>query len=232
MTPQWVRLPVTWIAESGLASFKWSIGGAGADQIAALMVLVATAHAADRDTGLARLTYDELTARTSLSRVKLSRGLTVLEERQLITRRTDGRRSTVALANFDPTAGWAMLPARSMYSGGRIRAFDEFSLRKKIELDAIKLFLLLVQRRDRKSNLARISYDKIQDYSGIPRQRIKPAVSFLSSLPLVYVEPQPSVHNDFGISNTYRIVGIESRVHQGTTGRALIQLDDFDASES
>jgi hypothetical protein len=223
MTQQWVRLPVNWIAAHGLAEFKWSNGGPGSDRIAALMTLIAIAHAADRETGRARLTYDELTDRTFLSRVKVSSGLTVLEQQKLITRKTDGRRSVFGLANFDPTGGWAMLPAKGMYSGERIRAFYDFNLRKVIELDALKLFLLLVQRRDRKSNLAIISYDKIEAYAGITRQRIKSALSFLSAFPLVYVEPQPSAQSEFGVSNAYRIVGIEPRVHQGTVGRAAIQ---------
>jgi hypothetical protein len=102
-----------------------------------------------------------------------------------------------------------------MYSGGRIRAFDDFRLRRVVELDAMKLFLLFVQRRDRKSNLAIISYDKIEDYTGITRPRIKSALSFLSAFPLVYVEPQPSVQSEFGVSNAYRIVGIEPRVPSG-----------------
>jgi DNA-binding transcriptional ArsR family regulator len=223
MTQQWVRLPANWIGEHGLADFKWSNGGPGSDQVAALMILVVIAHRADRETGLARLTYDEITEGTSLSRAKVSSGLTVLEDRKLITRRTDGRRSVVGLANYDPNAGWAMLPAKSMYSGGSIRAFADFRLRRVVELDAMKLFLLIVQRRDRYSNLAIISYDKIEDYTGITRQRIKSALSFLSTFPLVYVEPQPSAQSEFGVSNAYRIVGIEPRIHQGTVGRAMIQ---------
>ena len=45
------------------------------------MTLVAVAHCADQETGRARLTYDELTERTTLSRAKVSHGLTVLEDR-------------------------------------------------------------------------------------------------------------------------------------------------------
>ena len=45
---------------------------------------------------------------------------------------------------------------KSMYSSGRIIAFDEFRLRKVIELDALKLFFLFVARRDQKTNLANI----------------------------------------------------------------------------
>jgi hypothetical protein len=223
MIPEWVRLPVGWIAHEGLKEFKWANGGPGSDQVAALMTLVVVAHCADQDTGRARLTYDELTTRTTLSRVKVSRGLTVLEDRKLITRRTDGRRSDVGLANYDRDLGWAKLPVKSMYAGGRIRAFEEFSLRRLVELDAMKLFFLFAERRDRGSNRANISYDGIEAYTGIARQRIKSATSLLAALSMVYVEQTLSTQSEFAVANAYRIVGVESRVHMGTRGRAMIQ---------
>jgi hypothetical protein len=223
MTPEWVRLPVGWIAGHGLKDFKWVNSGPGADQIAALMTLVAIAHCADQEVGRARVTYDELTKRTTLSRAKVSRGLTVLEDRKPITRRTDGRRSDVGLANFDPNLGWAKLPLKSMYAGGRIRAFDEFTLRRPVELDAMKLFFLFAERRDRASNVANISYDGIESYTGIARQKIKPAQSLLAALSMVYVEHTLSTQSELGVANAYRIVGVESRVHRGTRGRWMLE---------
>lgn len=223
MTPEWVRLPISWIADHRLKEFKWANGGPGADQVAALMTLVAIAHCVDQETGRARLTYDELTKRAGLSRAKVSRGLAVLEERKLITRRVDGLRSDVGLANYDPERGWAKLPVKSMYTAGRIRAFDEFTLRRPIELDAMKLFFLFAERRDRKSNAANISYDGIETYTGIARPKIKPAQSLLAALSLVYVESTLSTQSDRGVANAYRIVGVESRVHRGTTERWLLE---------
>lgn len=223
MTPEWVRLPVGWIASRGLKEFKWANSGPGADQVAALMTLVAIAHCADQETGRARLTYDELTRRTTLSRAKMSRGLAVLEERKLITRRADGRRSDVGLANYDPKLGWAKLPLKSMYAGGRIRAFDEFSLRRSVELDAMKLFFLFAERRDRASNVANISYQGIEDYTGVARSKIKAAQSFLAALSLVYVELTLSTQSELGVANSYRVVGVESRVHRGTRERWLLE---------
>lgn len=222
MTPQFVRLPIGWVADYRLKEFRWVNGGLGADQVAALISLVAIAHCVNQDTGRARLTYDELTKRTTLSRAKVSRGLTVLEERQLITRRTDGLRSDVGLAHFNPALGWAKLPVKSMYAGGQIRAFREFSLRRLVELDAMKLYFLFVERRDRATNRANISYDTIGLYTGIPRERLKSAISLLAALSMVYIEETTSSLSDFGIANAYRIVGVESLVHRGTKGRAAL----------
>jgi hypothetical protein len=54
MTPEWVRIPVGWIASHGLKDFKWVNSGPGADQVAALMTLVAIAHCADQEIGAMR----------------------------------------------------------------------------------------------------------------------------------------------------------------------------------
>ena len=107
-----------------------------------------------------------------------------------------------------------------MYSAGRIAAFADLSLRRVAELNALKLFFLFVARRGRDTNVANISYEKIQEYTGVERARIKTAISVLASLSLVYVEHLPSKMNDHGIANAYRIVGVDSYTHMGTTGRA------------
>lgn len=224
MTPsEWVRFPSTWIGEQRLKEFKWAPGGLGADHVAALMTLIVIAHAVHPETGIARVTYDDLTRRACLSRLKVSRALKVLDDRGLITRPADGGRSVVGLANYDQVP-WAKLPFRGMYEHGRIRAFDDFKLRKVIELDALKLFLLFAQRRDQGTNLANISYDKIEDYTGIARVRIKHAISFLVSHLLIHVEQIPSRQTEFGVSHAYRLVGVDTHIHMGTRGRSMIQV--------
>src|SRR5688500_17993540 len=105
----WVRFPARWIGEHGLKEFKWAHGGPGADQLAALMTLIVIAHDVDPETGIARITYDDLTTRACLSRAKVARALTVLQDRKLITRPADGGRSLVRLANYDQLP-WAKLP--------------------------------------------------------------------------------------------------------------------------
>jgi len=218
----WARLPSGWIGAEGLKEFKWAHGGAGADQLASLMALVVIAHSVDAETGISRITYNDLTKRACLSRAKVAKALKVLQERQLITRPADSGRSVIGLANYDQVP-WAKLPFRGMYEEGRIRAFDEFKLRNVIELDALKLFLLFAQRRDQSTNLANISYDKIEVYTGIARVRIKYAISFLVSHLLIHVEQIPSRRTDFGISHAYRLVGVDPHIHMGTRGRAMLQ---------
>jgi hypothetical protein len=215
----WMRLPSGWIERRGLTQFSWKHRGEGADNTAALMTLTAIAHAADEDTGIARVTYDRLCELTDLSRAKLSNGLDLLKQFRVIEHGPQESRSTYRLIDYDPTRGWAKFPVRSMYSGGRIIAFKEFKLRRVVELDALKLFFLFVARRDQRTNFANIGYEKIIEYAGVKRDRIKSAISCLASLSLVYVEHVPSKANLYGVSSAYRIVGIDPTVHMGTRGR-------------
>ena len=83
---KWVKLPSAWMEDGGLSKFKWR-AETGASETAALMVLIAVAHRANLDDGIARTTYDELTTATGISRTKVSDGLDVLETRKLVRTR-------------------------------------------------------------------------------------------------------------------------------------------------
>lgn len=228
---KWVRLPSGWINRGGLKTLKWKNDGVGSDATAALMALTAIAHHADQQSGIARITYDALCSATDLSRAKLSNGLDVLENLHTIERTPEGR-STYKLSGFKPDAGYAKLPAQSMYASNRIAAFQELRLRKENELNALKLFLLFVAGRNRATNMAQISYTKIEEYTGIERAKIKPATSLLATLSLIYVEHLPTDKYASGIANAYRIVGIDPYKHMGTQGRSTTSygLDDADIS--
>ncbi len=216
----WMRLPSRWIDHHGLTQLSWHHGGGGSDNTAALMALTVIAHEIDSETGIARVTYDRICNLTGLSRAKLANGLNILRDIGVINSESPETRSTYALSEYNEGA-WGKFPVKSMYSSGRIIAFDEFRLRKVVELDALKLFFLFVARRDQKTNLANIGYEKIEEYSGVRRVRIKSAISFLASLSLVYVEHLRSQSNDYGVSNAYRIVGIDPRINMATRGRNL-----------
>jgi predicted transcriptional regulator len=185
------------------------------------MILTAIAQHADEANGISRLTYDHLETAANLSRAKVSEGLKVLENRELISRLT-ARRSMYQLCNYGPPeeGGWAKFPANRMYNrAGEIVPFQTFRLRSRAELDALKLFFLFVGRRGSDTNAANISYDKIEQYTGIERSRIRTGISLLIENLMIQVEQQPSSSNEHGVSHAYRIAGIEPLQHQGTTGR-------------
>ena len=221
----WVKLPTAWIEKGGLRSFRWR-QGEGSAGIAGLMVLMVLAHHGDDEDGTVRLTYDALTAATGLSRTKVSHGLDALIQRGFVTR-TPGQRSAYELVDYDPKRSWGKLPARPLYRDGQIEAFREFHLRRVAELDALKAYFAFVARRNRWTNLANISYPKIEEYAAIPRNRIKSAISLLAALNLVYVEHLPSQTSGYGVANAYRIVHVNSHHHMGTLGRRQLREADL-----
>jgi hypothetical protein len=188
------------------------------------MALTALSHHIDADNGIVRLTYNELCDITSLSRAKLSAGLATLAWRGLIEREPDGRGS-YRLANYNPERDWAQFPAKGLYHNDTIAAFDHFRLRLPAELDALKLYFLFTSRRSRKTNLAFIGYEKIEEYSGVARNNIKRALALLSSVNLVYPEHIPSQQNEQGVANAYRLVHLDTRRHLGTTVRGADPAD-------
>jgi DNA-binding transcriptional ArsR family regulator len=221
----WVMMPSGWIVQGGLRDFQWA-KSEGANNIAALMVLAPILHRADRDVGVAKLTYDEFESATSLSRSKISAGLRILNERGVIARERYGQ-SSYALTDFSPAGGWAKFPAARLYAGGQITFFNELHLRRRPELDALKLWYFIAARRDNDVNLAKATYDQIVEVTGIPRDRIKSGLSVLAANGMVHVEHIPSRYSDYGVANAYRLPQIDGARHMGSTGRGLTQFDEF-----
>lgn len=219
----WVKLPSAWVEQGGLREFQWGKTG-GSRQAAALMVLLGVAHHADAATGVSRMTYDDLHQAVSLSRTLISDGLDVLGERGLVTREAKGR-STFALADYDPKRGWAMLPARPLYTSGCIRAFTDFHLRRKAELDALKAYFAFAARRDSEKNRAHMTYEQLSDYAGIPEGRIKSAISVLIHNNLVVVE-QIERPGRLGVSHSYRLTHLYPNRHLGSSDRAEMDYTD------
>jgi hypothetical protein len=122
--------------------------------------------------------------------------------------------------HYDPTSGWAKFPASGLHHNGVVRAFTEFRLRRRAELDAMKLYYLFAARRSRQTNPANISYDRIEEYSGVARNHIRGALTVLGANGLVHVERLPSDLSDYGVSNAYRLSHLDPYRDMGTTGRA------------
>lgn len=214
----WVKLPSGWIEGRGLVEFQWK--PRGSSETAALMVLIAIAHHASLEEGIAYLTYDNFEDITHLSRTKIGEGLARLKKLGLIAGDPDGHRSIYQLADYDPAKGWTMLPARGLYSAaGGIAAFADFRLRSRSELDALKAYLAFAARRDRRDNRAHMTYEQIEEYAGIPQARIKTALSILTSGGLLLVDQLPSRNHENAMAHAYRLAHLNPTIHQGTTGR-------------
>ena len=214
--PPFAKLPTRWIEQGGLKEFRWA--AAGSDHCSALMVLMAIAHHIDLEAGIAHITYDRLADVTSLSRAKVAAGLAKLEAEAIILRQRHGR-SSYELVDYDPKLGYAQLPARGLYHNGVIDGLSEFRLRRRAELDALKLYFTFAARRDRETNMAHITYDQIEDYCGVQRPFIRPALTVLGANGLLHVERLTTAQSQFGVANAYRLTHLNSHMHMGTIGR-------------
>lgn len=56
----------------------------------------------------------------------------MLAAEQIIVRKMNGR-STYRLEGYQRKRGWGKLPARGLYDGDRIAAFDHFHLRRETD---------------------------------------------------------------------------------------------------
>jgi hypothetical protein len=213
---QWTKLPVKWIFDGGLRSFRWS-AGEGGQQIAALLVLAVLGHHAVDGHG--KLTYDELGQKLGISRTMIAAGLSLLEDRGIIER--GPQRSAYSLCDMGEGLPWAKLPAKGMYGSGVVAGFQHFKLRQSAELNALKLYFLFAAMRNPESNSAQISFDKIVAHSGVRRDAISAAVSLLAASGLVRVESirSESARTSQGEAvnfHRYRLAHLDSYRHAGT----------------
>lgn len=227
---EWSRMPSYWLRDEQrlpLPDMKW-VGANKADQIAALMIYVVLVHnasdtpsAGNPDIGISRLTYTEIGDITGLSRAKISGGLKILTSIGAILLIESGRKNIYKIVNFGDKSGWAKLPAKGLYTKDfrKIEAFHKFHLRSKNELNAMKIYLIIVALRSNATNYAQVGYDKLSKYTGIHRNEIKSAISLLINLEMVQVDSTTSDINQYAIVNMYRLCHLEAYRHRGTASR-------------
>ena len=82
----------------------------------------------------------------------------------------------IGLAYLEKTATTLLL-----FREGRIAVFINLRLRLRAELDGLKLYFLFASRRDRATNMAKITFNKIEGYSGLARNDIRRALTLLAA---------------------------------------------------
>ena len=211
----WAKFPSSWIHNEGLKNFVW--GRQKGDATAALVVLIALAIKRNMR-GLAGpipgndqtvvATYDQLQALTGISRAKLAAALRLLHGQGLIEK--DEVQSVYRLPGVSVAGGWVMLPQDKLMAAGTLRAFQYFTLRNQTELDALKIYMLILAMRSGKSGFAHIGHDKIIQYTGIQANRVKRAKSLLIANGLIHAENDPNPTPDkMRLPLRYVVLGLE-----------------------
>jgi len=214
--PSWGRFPSKWVTDGGLAQIKWK--EKGSRSIAALRVYLVLAHRFTEDDGIVRVTYDELTDSANLSRQSIADGLDLLINYGLIERVLD-RRGAYRFCSYDPSTGWAKVPAQKLYlpKTRQFRPFKNWTMRSLIELDALKLYIFIAAARDRQHNETYTKYTSMEENTGVLTDRIIKGLSLLTLSGMIATTEL--TRTGFGTARSYRLIGLETRTHAGTTGR-------------
>ncbi len=191
----WAKFPTKWIIEKKLKQIAWKRHKS--DGTAALLVLIALAVKRNRDQFkrgtevnalIVKATYDDIQDLIGISRSKVSKGLDLLEGLNIIER-VSNKRSHYSIIGLDVSGCWGKLPQGLLIQQtGRISAFEPFHLRSRSELDALKLYLLMVAFRNSVTGYAHIGYKKITEYTGVDKRHLKRAKSHLINLGLIHVD--------------------------------------------
>lgn len=227
---EWTKIPSVRfldVADSPLHKMKWS-GDAKSDYIAALMLLIVLSHhASDKDSlangrlGDTQMSYDKLTELLGISRTKVSNGIRVLESLSLIKVSTNKRPNIFTIIGLAEGARWGKLPAKGLYDKklSKVKVFESFKLRSKVELNALKIYLVVVAFRDSQIGYTKLGYEKITQYAAVQRNDIKPALSFLIANDFLQIDTEATDLNQFSTANVYWLRHIEPHKHRGTIGR-------------
>lgn len=221
---RWSRLPAAWIVRGGLNEFI--AGSKLGESMAALKILVAIhllaknarVDADDPDQGSVMIAYDDLMTLTNLSRALVSTGIKRLQAlgRVTVKRGKRGEPSRYRLPDYAAEDHWTKISNRRLFRGTnseRIGVLHDLSPRRTCDLDALKLYLLFSAMQDKAGGGAMLGYEKIIEYSGVPQNRIRRAVSVLVEHGLITVgkgpDPEIKTHNP---PNRYRLLGIGNTV--------------------
>jgi len=220
---KWVKMPTGRIGDQGnpfLKKFIWQKQNK-ADQVAMLIIYLVLLHHSEN--GVSSISYMGLQGITGLSRAKISAGIKLLVENDMIEKDKSSQKNSYKIKSYDDVP-WGKTPARGLYGkeDKTVNLLNKFTLRNKNELNALKLYYLVIAMRDSQSNCANMSYETITKYTGIIRNNIKSAISLLINLGLIQLESAWNQKSDYGVANQYRLTHVDTGKHRGTVGKNLI----------
>ncbi|MGP6457473.1 winged helix-turn-helix domain-containing protein [Enterobacter ludwigii] len=198
--PLWFKMPSSWIRGEMLRRLKWNNDelGTRAAKIAALQLYYTIAMTLEPlelpDTFgvggvhyVSAATFNRFRSLTGLSRASITAGLEILMTLALIKRHREGKRCFYEISGYVlGGGGWCKVPQRKVVgASGEVKPFHQFSLRKKIELYAMKFYLYICFARDNHTEGTYASFETINRMTGIPEKDIPSTYSFLIGIGLL-----------------------------------------------
>jgi len=133
---------------------------------------------ADQFHAVAEGTYVDLGEATGLSRALISAGLQRLQELELIAPEGSHQKRRYRI-NWPAEHRFFKLPCQAITNGNVIRPFQNFTMRSKHELHAMKLYLYFASIRGNYLPFSMVSFETILERTGIPERDIRRATSVL-----------------------------------------------------
>jgi hypothetical protein len=200
----WSKMPCSWQTDANfhgklMHSEPLALLGNGlppGEAIAALKLYVALCLKANFKagsylpaTGCVQRSISQLCELVGLSRPMTIKGLRKLQEWKIVTTK-GGRPAIYHITDYETAKYWTKLPQTHLYAGSngnRIEPLRAMSNRSKTTLHALQMYLYLAAIRDKKTHLAKVTYDRMTTVLGITRNDISKAISTLISSNLISV---------------------------------------------
>ena len=157
------------------------------------------------------VTLDRLQLLTGFARANVVSGLRLLCDLRAIAKIKVGRANQYQLLGLGEAGGFSLMPQSALQEADGTLIFKS-APRTRRTLFALKLFMLLIARRNGDTNFTSISYDGISRYSNIRREDIPSAINMLEAWGLISVargqvasNASPDLNERI---NHYKIVGV------------------------
>lgn len=216
----WAKFPTEWIIQKKLISFSWQKDKS--DAIAALLVLIALSikfntskigltpeqRSLLSESEMVKATYDEILDMVDISRIKVANGLAILMQQNLIQRSPDNP-SVYKIPGINEAGKWGKLPQSLLLRDDRLVGFYTLTLRNKHELNALKLYLVMLAFRSSATSYASLGYPTLTEYTGVAGNDIKKAKSHLINMGLISVDTNIEfVKDNTKPSLRYKLIGL------------------------
>ncbi len=222
MAKAWAKFPNQWVFDGkGLSNLAWRDHRTTA--LAAIMVMIALAvrlnlsHRTREQNRLVldapklkvRATLDDLQDLTGFARATVVKALDLLKGFNAIRVSKEGRSNVYELVDIDKDGKYCQIPQEHLLNGST-RTLNRLAKmpRTRISLLAMKVYMVLLVRRNQRVNTTSISYSKLSGLAGVRREELFQALSHLTALDLIGLSDDVDARQDIDKSNRYKIVGL------------------------
>ena len=180
----WDKFPSWWLPKLKELQYKNDEYGTSNGKIAALMIYIAILIESSKNECFdqIKISYTDISTYLGISRSSIKKGLDVLKKLEVIKVDNSNKHNLYTLVDpYKFARKWFKFPASNLLNKeqDRVVAFNNFTLRTKTELHALKILLYIGSVRDNDKLSSIVSYDNLSENLGISRNDISKALSLL-----------------------------------------------------